>query len=100
MVISNHRSEGSQIGLVAKKTAEQISTLTRGGVPEYNIAVIGMSRGGVMALNISERLLQKEIRYVVISACSDVAGSSNLHGRILSIYDASEGSAHSCNIRL
>ncbi|WDP90042.1 MAG: hypothetical protein HUN04_10105 [Desulfobacter sp.] len=86
------------------KVAQQINSLLDSGVPSRNITVSGHSKGGVIALCVASELKNEKINYVIMAGCG-IAGIqkykmypdfSNLKGRILSIYAASDTVAGSC----
>ena len=70
----------------------QINKLVDSGVKPNNIAVIGASKGAVMAMNISVRN-NYAVNYILLGANNDqieIENNWNLHGRILGIFETSD----------
>ena len=99
IVISEARKRNTGVGPYAQKIASQVETLVKAGVPPSNITVCGASKGGMIAMMISSSLPYKEINYVFLASCSEVAlyrFDIALHGKILSIYDEKDDLVCSC----
>ena len=88
----------------AEKTANQVKTLLKSGVPPENITVSGHSKGGAIVLCVASQLSNPEINFVVMAGC-EIAGIkkydlypdfSKVKGRVLSIYASSDKVAGSC----
>jgi hypothetical protein len=100
-VISEVRPSNTDAAAYAARVAGQIETLLAAGVPPENITVVGFSKGGVIAILVSSQLEQAGVNYVVLAgACSvDVLEEDEgivFHGRLLSIYEASDEYGQSC----
>lgn len=101
-VISEQRLKGTQPEVYADHVVEQIRKLLDAGVPAGQISVVGASKGAGIAIFVSNKLSDPEIRYVLMGICSpdEVAGliarQVNLNGRVLSIYDEKDNLAGSC----
>lgn len=109
VVISEARLRRVRIGQYANKVARQVSRLLDQGVPRKKITVIGHSKGGLMALTVASILGEREINFVVMAGCAKKGTrfrrsyekflqthAQRLRGRILSIYEADDRSAGSC----
>ncbi|HEX3129173.1 MAG TPA: alpha/beta hydrolase [Thermoanaerobaculia bacterium] len=94
-VISEQRRPGTDMDQFAEHVAGQVRTLLAAGVPPEHITVIGFSKGGGIAVRTSARVKNDKVNFVFLAACS---GSADLdvHGRILSIYEASDDIGRSC----
>jgi len=108
-VISEARLERVGMYQYAKKVAGQVRRLLSLGVPAENITVIGHSKGGHMALLVATILGEDKINIVVMAGCGRSGTrfrrgydkflrnhAAQLHGRILSILDAADNVADSC----
>jgi dienelactone hydrolase len=96
VLISEQRKPGTRIGVYAKGVARQVEGLLEGGVPADRIAVIGFSKGGRIARALSAQL-DAPIHYVLVAACFRRGqGGAPLHGRVLSLHEASDSAAGSC----
>lgn len=115
LVIAEFRPRGSRVGAYADKIAAQISQLLAAGVPAKNIAVVGHSKGGYIALATATRLANPEISYALLAGCAlpsarDIGGADaramydkliadtqgQLKGRFLSQYDTTDAWMGSC----
>jgi hypothetical protein len=93
----------------ATEVAEEVDHLLKSEVPPRNIAVIGHSKGGQMALIVASLIQEPDIHYVVMAGCGKSGTSFRrsydkflrqraqyLRGRILSIYDSADREAGTC----
>lgn len=93
----------------ARGVADQVRSLLENDVPPENITVSGHSKGGQMALIVSSLIAHPRVNYVVLAGCGKrgtlfrrsfekfLQGHASLvRGRVLSIYDASDFEAGSC----
>jgi hypothetical protein len=84
-------------GFGAAEVKKEIERLLTAGVPAKSIAVVGHSKGAFTTMMVSARLENPDITYVVMAGCFWTSPPpSPLHGRVLSIYDASDQLAGSC----
>lgn len=99
-VISEVRTGNVNIGQFAKRVAFQVDELMKKGVPASHITVIGASKGAVMAMQVSTILMNKDLRFVFLASCGDIAFYKydiDYYGYILSIYDEKDELVGSCN---
>lgn len=92
-VISEPRPEGTEVILYAEKVVGQVSALLDKGVPPTNIAVIGASKGGIIAAYVSNKLQNREISYVFLAGLFEKClkdENLKLYGRVLSIHDQAD----------
>lgn len=93
----------------ARTMAPEVRALLSAGVPADHIAVVGFSKGGVIAQYLAAELAQPEMKFVILAGCpsreSDFRAGYNLlleraaarmRGRFLSVYDAADQIAASC----
>jgi len=69
------------------------------GVLPNHITVVGMSKGGAIAILTASLLQNDQVRFVLLPGCSDeilVDSELTLAGRVLSIYEAADEMAFSC----
>lgn len=86
------RTQDTDFIQFAEKTSQQIDRLIARGVSPADITVIGASKGGMLAMNISH-LNMNPINYVLLGADSDYSEKTfdwSLHGNILGIYEKSD----------
>lgn len=98
-VISEARPRGTDVKQYALKVAAQVNTLLKAGVPPRHITVVGASKGSMIAMQVSSLLRQGEVNFVLIAGCGEQTLKNpelNLNGRVLSIYDASDQGAGTC----
>jgi len=91
-VHSEVRTEDTDFDEFCRKVSSQVDELIDQGIPPENITVIGASKGGMMAMNISS-INTNPINYVLLGASSSYAEKTfnwSLHGNILGIYEASD----------
>ncbi len=77
---------------MAKKISIEIDDLIAKGVAPSDITVIGASKGGMIAMYISDMNVNK-VNYVLLGSSSDYTQKTfdwNLHGNILGIYEKSD----------
>lgn len=115
VVIAEFRPKGSRVPAYADKMAGQITQLLAAGVPPKNIAVVGHSKGGYIAIATATRLANPDISYAILAGCAlpsahHIGGADaratyeklvaeaqgKLKGRILSQYDTTDGWMGSC----
>jgi hypothetical protein len=102
VVISEQRPKGTDGVAYARKIKEQISALLKAGVPAKDITVVGASKGGYIAIFASHFLENEDVNFVVMGICHPddvkdlIQAEIVLFGDILSIYDASDVYAGSC----
>jgi len=97
-VISEQRPPTTDVSEYADALAGQVRQLLKAGVPHAQIAVVGFSKGGHIAITLSSRL-REPITYVFLAACSRgilADESYRVSGRVLSIYEESDEIGRSC----
>ena len=70
VVISEPRSKNADSLVYARKTAEQVKTLLKAGVPERDITMVGASKGAGITIFVSDMLANSEINYVLMAICT------------------------------
>lgn len=86
------RTEKTDFNEFGKKVSKQIDDLIAKGVVPSDITVIGASKGGMIAMYISDMNLNK-VNYVLLGSSSEFTRKTfdwNLHGNILGIYEKSD----------
>jgi pimeloyl-ACP methyl ester carboxylesterase len=109
LVISEARTGATDVGAYAKKVAAQVRQLLEKGVPPSQVTVIGHSKGGSIVLIAASELREEKLNFVIMAGCGKPGSgfgrgfqrfleerAARLRGRLLSIYDASDGVAGSC----
>ncbi len=92
MVHSEVRTNATDFDAFCNKVSRQIDSLVQTGTHPGDITVIGASRGGLRAMNISH-LNRHPVNYILLGAASPYSETTfnfPLHGRILGIYEASD----------
>jgi hypothetical protein len=93
-VVSEPRPADTEHVEYARKVVAQISRLLAAGVPARNVTVVGASKGGAIAVFTSTLLRNRDVNFVVLAGCGDGGpyrtNKVDLHGRVLSIYDAAD----------
>ena len=86
------RTEKTDFNEFGKKISKEIDDLIAKGVSPSDITVIGASKGGMIAMYISDMNINK-VNYVLLGSSSDYSRKNfdlNLHGNILGIYEKSD----------
>jgi hypothetical protein len=86
------RTEATDFFEFGKKISKEIDGLISKGVAPSDITVIGASKGGMIAMYISD-LNTNKVNYVLLGSSSDYTQNTfdwNLHGNILGIYEKSD----------
>lgn len=98
VVISEPRPRNTDVGAYADKVVGQVRALRKAGVPPEHITVVGFSKGGGIALLTASKLGEPKVNFVILAGCSAWPSSTeeDLQGRILSMYDASDDVATTC----
>ena len=90
-VISEIRPANSDVAEYAQKIVRQIDSLRKKGIPASHITVIGASKGGGIAMQVSTLLKENDVNFVFIACCSESSSDGiRFHGNILSIYEKSD----------
>jgi hypothetical protein len=99
VVISEARGPGTNVSTYAEKVTGQIRQLLETGVPPEHISVVGHSKGGAIAIMTSSFLKNDKVNFAFMACCGNQLLQNpevDLHGRILSIYEASDEWFGSC----
>jgi hypothetical protein len=98
-VIAERREPGADPAAWATHVSAQVRRLQAAGVPAGRITVVGFSKGGAIAILACSEIADDRVNFVFIAACGDwIEAVSGLEprGRLLSIREASDGLAGSC----
>ena len=98
-VISEVRARGTDVTQYANRVADEIEALISDGVSPERIVVVGFSKGGGIAIFVSDRLNRPEVRFILLAACSDWLSSVpnvRLTGHVLSVIERSDTLGRSC----
>jgi len=93
-IISENRKVGIKDSVYVNKILKQIDTLFKAGVKPENILIVGASAGSAITINLSAKLKNSEMKFVVMGGCwpdtfkdyQDI----ELHGHFLSIIESSD----------
>ncbi len=99
IVISEARAKDTDGNQYAAKVVEQITRLLEANVPPNKITVVGASKGAVIAMLASTLLKNRNVNFVLMCNCNDYILENydlDLHGNVLSIYDAADEYGQSC----
>jgi hypothetical protein len=99
-VISEARSPGTSVERYADKLVSQIRMLLERGVDGRHISVVGFSKGALIALRVSTLLRDERVSFVILAGCSQQVLERidvSLTGRVLSLFDANDNVAGSCD---
>lgn len=93
-VISENRKKDIDDTTYSNKIRLQIDTLLKKGVIEKNILVLGASAGWNIALQVSEKMQNNKLKYVIMGGCWPETykdyEAKKLYGHFLSIIEASD----------
>ena len=94
IIISENRKGGIEDSLYVDKMSKQIDTLFKAGVKPKNILIVGASAGSAIAINLSAKLKNNKMKYVIIGGCWPDTYKDYLHielyGHFLSIIESSD----------
>lgn len=99
IVVSEARAKDTDPEAYADKVAKQVEALLARGVPGRRITVVGASKGSVITMLVSTRVRSPEVGYVILANCNDWVREHHpidLHGEVLSIYEASDSVGGTC----
>jgi hypothetical protein len=102
VVVSEQRAKNTDPHEYAIRVAEQVTQLLEAGVPAQNITIVGASKGGGIAIEVSHLLENPAIHFVILAICAPetvqelIQNQVTLYGNVLSIYDSSDSLASSC----
>ena len=97
-VVSEIRAINTQRVAYAETLARQINTLIDKGTPAESIVVVGFSKGAQIAILLSQKLNQPQVRFVLQAVCGSWTKAQpelQVVGDVLSMYEKSDG-AGSC----
>ncbi|MEX2234767.1 MAG: hypothetical protein WD824_21575 [Cyclobacteriaceae bacterium] len=93
-VISENRKQGIDDTTYSNKIRHQIDTLLSKGVIEKNILILGASAGWNVVLQVSEKMQNNKLKYVIMGGCWPETykdyEATKLYGHFLSIIEASD----------
>jgi hypothetical protein len=102
-VLSEVRPKDTDPIAYAHKVVGQIDSLKAAGVPSDHITVVGATKGGIIAIHVADLLRDEAVNYVLLAICGPgtLAVWATLDtcpvGRVLSIYDAADPYATTCD---
>lgn len=98
VVMSEIRPRATDGEVYSGKIAGQIDSLLHTGAMAEDITVVGTSKGGYIAQLVCGKVHNPRVSYVFIGSCDGQRGIEGVHytGRILSIYELSDGVGRSC----
>ena len=98
-LIAHHRIKGTDPIEFSQRLANDAQYLMDNGVAAKNISYIGFSRGGSIAILVSNLLKNIDINFAILAACSaqiENDQSLTLYGNVLSIREKSDNLVGSC----
>ncbi len=102
VVISEARPPDTRVIPYARKITAQVDSLLQAGVPPTHITVVGASKGAVIAGFVSAFVQQPEVRYVLLSICSEtmierwLKNGGPFSGKVLYINELSDPLGQHC----
>jgi hypothetical protein len=101
-VVSEARAKDTEPLSYAERIAGEVRRLLAAGVPPGRITVAGASKGALIAMLVSTALAkegEEGVGFVLVGNCNDWVREHHrvdLHGEVLSIYEASDDIGQSC----
>lgn len=98
-VISEIRESGTDVDAYAQSVVDQIDDLIESGVAPSSIFVVGFSKGGVIAMYVSDKLDHPDVNFVLLASCGSWLSSKpemRPTGHILSIHEETDRIGGSC----
>ncbi|MCS6991139.1 MAG: hypothetical protein NZL95_04685 [Chitinophagales bacterium] len=100
VVFSEIRPANTEVLSYAARIAEQIKQQLVNGTEAKHITLIGGSKGAVIAMHVAAYLKNPDLNVVLLGGCHDGTFSAypslKLYGNVLSIYEATDRVAQSC----
>jgi len=92
VVISSQREADTDVNAYAGLVVSQVERLLEAGVPQDRIAVVGFSKGGMIARHVSSFLRRPNVKFVLLAACSTSYKQEQLRltGHVLAIRETSD----------
>ena len=101
-LIAHHRPANTDADVYAGQLVAWVNMLLDAGVAADKIALVGFSRGGRLTAMASSALSDKGINTVIMASCIDgdmqATPPLSLGGRLLSIYELSDGPGSCMNL--
>lgn len=99
-VRSEVRSSDTDVVVSARRVADQVREVLRGGMPPSRVTIVGTSKGGFIARQVTSLLAEPDLGVVLVGCCppDETLGESaaDVSGRILSIYEEGDVLGASC----
>ena len=98
-VISEVRQPNTDALRYAHTLAGQIQGLIDAGVPPSQITIVGVSKGGAIAILTASLLQNDQLQFVLLASCEEELLNDRsviIAGRVLSIYEANDEMGLSC----
>ena len=93
-ILSENRKEGIEDSIYVDKISKQIDTLFNAGIKPENVLIVGASAGSAITINLSAKLKNNEMKYVVMGGCWPDTYKDyqniELYGHFLSIIESSD----------
>lgn len=103
IVVAERREPDADPAVWADRVVRQVRMLIASGAPPEKITVAGFSKGGAIALLASAGLGEDDVNFVMLAGCGRWASARPdlvPRGRLLSIFEASDDLAGSCQALL
>lgn len=99
-VISEIRASGTDVDAYAESIVTQIEDLIENRAAPGNIVVVGFSKGGVIAMHVSDKLEHPDVNFVFLASCGTwLSSQQELRptGHVFSIHEKSDRIGGSCD---
>ena len=99
VVVGEVRPQGADPAAAAAHVVTELRRLREAGVPAASLAVVGASKGGLIAMLASTQHADRDTAWVLMGNCNQWVRDHydvRLHGRVLSIHEASDDVGGSC----
>lgn len=115
IVLTEARQKGTRVQAYSEKITRQVQQLITAGVVPKNIALVGHSKGGYIAIAAATKLANPDISYALLAGCTlptvrNISGvdaratyetlvaapQGQLVGRFLSLYDSTDAWMGTC----
>ena len=95
-VRSEVRAKNTDVAAYADRIAAEVRAELAAGTPATRLAVVGASKGALIASEVAVRLANPDVTFVLMGACDWPQRLPTLKGRVFAIHDANDEFSQNC----
>jgi hypothetical protein len=97
-VRSEVRAKDTDIAAYADRIAAEVRAELAAGTPAAQLAVVGASKGALIASEVAVRLANPDVTFVLMGACDWPQRLPALKGRVFAIHEATDEFSQNCPV--